>query len=84
MSSKVCKTVAEALKGLKSNHKVLIGGFGICGIAMNLINGVKSAGVNNLHVFSNTAGIDNWGVGVLIRQPGLVKRVTGSYVGENK
>jgi acyl CoA:acetate/3-ketoacid CoA transferase alpha subunit len=48
---------------------------------MNLINGVKTAGVNNLHVYSNTAGIDNWGVGVLIRQPGLVKRVTGSYVG---
>lgn len=82
--SKVCKTVQEALRGLKDNNQVLIGGFGICGIAMNLINGVRESGVKNLFIVSNTAGIDNWGVGALIRKPGLVKRVMGSYVGENK
>lgn len=82
--NKVCGSVKEALKGLKDGHQVLVGGFGICGIAMNLINGVRESGVKDLFIVSNTAGIDNWGVGALIRKQGLVKRVMGSYVGENK
>ena len=82
--SKIFGTAKEAIKGLKDGHQVLVGGFGICGIAMNLINAVRESNAKNLFVVSNTAGIDYWGVGALIRQPGMVKRVMGSYVGENK
>ena len=82
--SKVCKTVQEALRGLSDSNQVLIGGFGICGIAMNLINGVRESGVKNLFVVSNTAGIDNWGTGLFLRTPGMVKRIVASYIGENK
>lgn len=79
--SKVVESAEEAVKGLKDGSTVMIGGFGICGIAMHLINAVSKTGAQNLRIVSNTAGIDNWGTGVLLRTPGMVKRMMASYIG---
>lgn len=51
---------------------------------MNLINGIIESNLKNLTVVSNTAGINDWGVGVLINKPNTVKRMVGSYFGANK
>lgn len=82
--NKVVGSASEAIKGLKDGQTVLVGGFGICGIAMNLIHAVSQTGVQNLRIVSNTAGIDNWGTGMFLRTPGMVKRIVASYIGENK
>ena len=82
--NKVVGSADEAVRGLKDGHTVLVGGFGICGIAMNLIHAVSKTGVQNLRIVSNTAGIDNWGTGLFLRTPGMVRRIVASYIGENK
>ena len=82
--NKVVGSADEAVKGLKDGATVLVGGFGICGIAMNLIHAVSKTGAQNLRIVSNTAGIDNWGTGLFLRTPGMVKRIMASYIGENK
>ena len=82
--NKVVATAEEAVKGIKSGDTVLVGGFGICGVAVNLIHAVTKTGVKDLKIVSNTAGIDNWGTGMFLRTPGMVKRIVASYIGENK
>lgn len=82
--NKIYPTAEDAVKGLKDGSTVLVGGFGICGIAMNLIHAVSKSGAQNLRIVSNTAGIDNWGTGMFLRTPGMVKRIVASYIGENK
>jgi 3-oxoacid CoA-transferase len=62
---------------------VLVGGFGLCGIPENLIDAVKRKGVNGLTAVSNNAGVDNFGLGLLM-QSKQIKRMIASYVGENK
>ena len=87
--SKIRKSAKEAIEGLKDNSKVLVGGFGLCGIPMNLINAVRESGVKDLTVVSNNAGVgsekpdSDWGLGVLLRSR-QIKRMIASYVGENK
>jgi len=81
--SKVVKTPREAIRAVSSGQTVAIGGFGICGVPMNLINQLLEEPLENLTVISNTAGTDDWGVGVLLSKPGKVKRVIGSYFGNN-
>ena len=81
--SKVVASAKEALKDLKDGSRLLVGGFGICGIPMNLIHQVEESGVKDLTVVSNNAGIDGWGLGVLLRTH-QIKRMISSYVGENK
>ena len=61
----------------------MVGGFGVNGIPTNLIEAVKEHGPNDLTVVSNNCGIDDWGLGKLIRTK-QVKRMVSSYVGENK
>ena len=60
----------------------LLPGFGLCGIPENLINGLLETKVNNLTVVSNNAGVDNFGLGLLLGQR-QIKRMISSYVGEN-
>jgi 3-oxoacid CoA-transferase subunit A len=60
-----------------------VGGFGLCGIPENLINAVKEHGINDLTCVSNNAGVDDFGLGILL-QGHQVKRMISSYVGENK
>ncbi|RIV87969.1 CoA transferase subunit A [Aurantiacibacter zhengii] len=74
----------EALAGLLHDDMTLcVGGFGLCGIPERLINAVRDAGVRNLTVVSNNAGIDGEGLGQLLRT-GQIRKMISSYVGENK
>ena len=80
---KVCKTAAEALDGvLFDGMLIAAGGFGLCGIPEILIAAIRDSGVKNLTVASNNAGVDDFGLGVLL-QTRQVKKVISSYVGEN-
>lgn len=78
------KTAAEALDGLLFDGMTLmVGGFGLCGIPENLILALRDSGVKNLTVISNNAGVDDFGLGLLL-QTRQIKKMIASYVGENK
>ncbi len=80
---KVCKTAAEALDGvLFDGMLIAAGGFGLCGIPEILIAAIRDSGVRNLTVASNNAGVDDFGLGVLL-QTRQVSKMISSYVGEN-
>ena len=82
--SKVYKTAAAALDGLCQNDMVVMsGGFGLCGIAENLIAAIRDSGAVGLTVISNNAGVDGFGLGQLLETRQIAKMVS-SYVGENK
>eukprot|EP00331_Platyophrya_macrostoma_P004408 CAMPEP_0176425152 /NCGR_PEP_ID=MMETSP0127-20121128/11236_1 /TAXON_ID=938130 /ORGANISM="Platyophrya macrostoma, Strain WH" /LENGTH=495 /DNA_ID=CAMNT_0017806293 /DNA_START=44 /DNA_END=1531 /DNA_ORIENTATION=+ len=81
-SSKVVRTVEEALEGLKDGDTVLAGGFGLSGNPENLIKGILDKGTKNLTVVSNNCGTDKFGLGILLNQK-RIKRMISSYVGEN-
>jgi 3-oxoacid CoA-transferase subunit A len=84
MASKVYPDAATSLDGLLFDGMTLMaGGFGLCGIPENLIEAVRRAGVKNLTVISNNAGVDGFGLGVLLNAR-QVKKMISSYVGENK
>ena len=80
---KIYNSAAEALDGLLFDGMLIAaGGFGLCGIPENLISAIKDAGTKDLTVASNNAGVDNFGLGVLL-QTRQVKKMISSYVGEN-
>lgn len=84
MSSKVYKTAAEALKGLTFDGMVVMaGGFGLCGIPENLIAALRDSGAQNITAISNNAGVDGFGLGLLL-ETRQIKKMVSSYVGENK
>lgn len=60
----------------------MVGGFGLCGIPENLIRYTRECGINDLTITSNTCGVSDWGLGILL-QSKQVKRMISSYVGEN-
>lgn len=72
----------EAIKDIPSGATILVGGFGLCGIPENLINSLLKSGVNGLTAVSNNAGVDNFGLGLLLKTK-QIKRMISSYVGEN-
>ncbi|MCA1222621.1 CoA transferase subunit A [Streptomyces sp. 8L] len=78
-----CTTPELALAELTDGASLAVGGFGLCGIPMTLIQAVDRLGVSGLKVISNNCGVDDWGLGILLAKH-RVARVTGSYVGENK
>jgi 3-oxoacid CoA-transferase subunit A len=80
--SKVVKNVKEALEGVKDNMTILVGGFGLCGIPENLILGLRDSGVKGLTCVSNNAGVDDFGLGLLLHTR-QIKKMVSSYVGEN-
>src|SRR5438874_8797121 len=81
---KVYPSAAEALKGVvKDGHVLAVGGFGLCGIPEALIAAVRDSGAKNLTAISNNAGVDGFGLGVLL-QTRQIKKMISSYVGENK
>jgi 3-oxoacid CoA-transferase subunit A len=80
--NKVVSTYDEALKGLTNNMFLMVGGFGLCGIPENLINYIKKSGVTGLTCVSNNAGVDGFGLGLLLEQK-QIKKMISSYVGEN-
>lgn len=80
--NKVVKSYDEALAGLKDNMFLMVGGFGLCGIPENLIKRVHDLGVKGLTIVSNNAGVDGFGLGILLERK-QVKKMISSYVGEN-
>ena len=84
MSKKVYADAVTALAGLLRDDMVIMaGGFGLCGIPENLIEGIRLSGVKGLTFISNNAGVDGFGLGVLLETK-AVKKMISSYVGENK
>lgn len=81
--NKVVANATEAVRDVKSGMTLLFGGFGLCGIPENSILALRELGANNLTCVSNNAGVDDWGLGLLL-QKGQIKKMVSSYVGENE
>lgn len=79
---KVVKNADEAIKDIANSQVIMLGGFGLCGIPENSIAALVRKGVNNLTCISNNAGVDDFGIGLMLQQK-LVKKMISSYVGEN-
>ncbi|MGM0834758.1 MAG: CoA transferase subunit A [Bacillota bacterium] len=73
----------EAVKDIQDGATIMVGGFGLCGIPENLILALVETGVKDLTVISNNCGVDDWGLGLLMKNK-QIKKMIGSYVGENK
>ena len=80
--NKVVENVELALSGIKDNMTLMLGGFGLCGIPENSISQLVKMGVKNLTCISNNAGVDDFGLGLLL-QTKQIKKMISSYVGEN-
>ena len=80
---KVVPSAAEAISDILDGASLAVGGFGLCGIPHLLIQALLEAGTTDLATVSNNCGVDEWGLGVLLRA-NRIRRTTGSYVGENK
>lgn len=80
--NKVVKDVSEGLAGLKSGMTLMLGGFGLCGIPENCIAEMVRLEVKDLTCISNNAGVDDFGLGLLL-QKHQIKKMISSYVGEN-
>lgn len=82
MINKQVLNAKEACKDIPSNATIMLGGFGLCGIPENCINELVNLQINNLTCISNNAGIDNFGLGYLLKNK-QIKKMISSYVGEN-
>jgi 3-oxoacid CoA-transferase len=83
MISKVTKDPKRVFSNIKEGSTIMLGGFGLCGIPENGIAYLLEAGVKNLTCISNNAGVDDFGIGLLLKNR-LVKKMISSYVGENQ
>ncbi|HEY9722549.1 MAG TPA: CoA transferase subunit A [Oscillatoriaceae cyanobacterium] len=82
--NKVVGNAQDALKGLlRDGMTIMAGGFGLCGIPEHLITAIRDSGVKDLTFISNNAGVDDFGLGLLL-QTRQIKKMISSYVGENK
>lgn len=81
--SKVYASATEAVADIFDGATLMVGGFGLCGIPENLIKALYDKGVKDLTVISNNAGVDGFGLGILL-ETRQIKKVIASYVGENK
>ncbi|MEO8035574.1 MAG: CoA transferase subunit A [Acidobacteriota bacterium] len=82
MINKVVASADEAIRDIGDGSLLVVGGFGLCGIPENLINALVKSGVKNLTCVSNNAGVDDWGLGLLL-QTKQIRKMVSSYVGEN-
>jgi 3-oxoacid CoA-transferase subunit A len=80
---KVVATAAEAVADIGDGSTLAVGGFGLCGIPSVLIQALLDLGVSDLSAVSNNCGVDDWGLGLLLQER-RIRRMTSSYVGENK
>lgn len=80
--SKVVENATAAIRDIQDGATIMLGGFGLCGIPENCITALVSQGTKNLTCISNNAGVDNFGIGLLL-QTKQVKKMISSYVGEN-
>lgn len=79
---KVYKNAATAVAGINDGAVIMLGGFGLCGIPENCIAALVEKGVKNLTCISNNAGVDDFGIGLMLKEK-QVKKMISSYVGEN-
>lgn len=82
MIRKVVKDAREAISDIFDGATLMLGGFGLCGIPENCINELVAMGVGNLTCISNNAGVDDFGIGLMLKKR-QVKKMVASYVGEN-
>lgn len=82
MINKVVKNAEEAVKDIRDGMTLMLGGFGLCGIPENCIAALVQKGVKNLTCISNNAGVDDFGIGLML-QKRQVRKMISSYVGEN-
>lgn len=80
--NKVYKNAGEAIHDISNGSIIMLGGFGLCGIPENCITALVKKGVNQLTCISNNAGVDDFGIGLLLKKKQL-KKMVASYVGEN-
>lgn len=80
--NKVYKNAADSIAGIGNGAIIMLGGFGLCGIPENCIAALVKSGVKELTCISNNAGVDDFGIGLLLQQK-QVKKMISSYVGEN-
>lgn len=80
--NKVVANADEAIRGIEDGMTLMVGGFGLCGIPENCIAALVRKGVRGLTCISNNAGVDDFGLGLLL-QARLIKKMISSYVGEN-
>ena len=80
--NKVYDNATDAINGVKDNMTLMVGGFGLCGIPENAINALVESGVKGLTCISNNAGVDDFGLGLLLQKK-QIKKMVSSYVGEN-
>ncbi|HEY4226548.1 MAG TPA: CoA transferase subunit A [Pseudolysinimonas sp.] len=83
MIDKTFGTAAEAVADIPSGASIAVGGFGLSGAPMALIEALLAGGADRLDIVSNNCGVDDWGLGLLLGA-GRIRRMTSSYVGENK
>src|SRR6266576_541365 len=82
MINKDVPTASDAVHDVPDGATLVVGGFGLCSIPENLINALVASGVKNLTCVSNNAGVDDWGLGLLL-QTKQIRKMVSSYVGEN-
>lgn len=82
MINKVVESADAAVKDIRSGAVLMLGGFGLCGIPENCISALLRSGVNNLTCISNNAGVDDFGIGLMLKTRQVAKMIS-SYVGEN-
>jgi len=80
--NKIVAGADEAIRDIQSGATLMLGGFGLCGIPENCITAIVKKGINNLTCISNNAGVDDFGIGLML-QGKQVKKMISSYVGEN-
>ncbi|MEO6639336.1 MAG: CoA transferase subunit A [Ginsengibacter sp.] len=80
--NKVFNNAEDAIFDIENESTIMLGGFGLCGIPENSITSLVNKGVNNLTCISNNAGVDDFGIGLLLQRK-QVKKMIASYVGEN-
>ncbi len=82
MINKVVTDASKAISDINDGAVIMLGGFGLCGIPENCITALMKKGVKNLTCISNNAGVDDFGLGLLLKRKQL-KKMIASYVGEN-
>ena len=82
MINKEVKSIEDAIRGVDNNMTFMLGGFGLCGIPENAIKALSESGINGLTCISNNAGVDDFGLGLLLHKK-QIKKMISSYVGEN-
>lgn len=81
--NKSIKNAQEAIAQIPNGAVIMLGGFGLCGIPENCISALAASGINGLTCISNNAGVDDFGIGLMLKNR-QVKKMISSYVGENK